>query len=305
MPANTPRNSAPLNGRPRRPPFDDFAVPMSTAAFLIAVAAYWLPFIDHIGVCSTGQYVNVARGVALGLLGFAGGIGPYRRIAPAGAIGLISAWIADVELSIYWPSIFSCSHQLLPFEAAIVMLFAFTASALGYLAGRLLSWLWPRAFRNRLFWAYALIIVASAVTLSTPILLPIELRANADRALRTVEALVSAQDAFRKSHPKIGYACHLSDISHELAASMPTVEAKRQGYEDDFSKGYRYRLWCNGRAPRASYVIEATPFCVPDCGTVYFCVDASGDVRAGDRPVPMDRVKGCWRGAAPVRAGLF
>lgn len=306
MPENALKNNAPMHARPRNSVPQNSAFPMTVAAFLIGVAVYWLPYIDNIGVCSTGTYVNVARGIALALLGFAGGITPRRWIAMAGAAGFVAGWILDLAASIQWPDIFHCSHQLLPFEAALVYLFAAVTAMTGYVLGRLVGRIAGHALRNRVFWAYAFIIFASAVTLSTPNLLPIELRANAAGAFRTLSALAQAQESYRARHPKTGYSCRLADISHELSASTPTDDAKREGYEDDFARGYRYRLWCLRGAPiRAGFVIEATPFCVPDCGSTYFCVDSSGAVRAASRPVPMDKRDGCWTGAATVKAGLF
>lgn len=100
-----------------RSPLTKQSSQLLAVAFLIGLAAYWFRFINIIGSCSVGSYANAARALVLLLLGFTGGVLQSKRISIFGGMGVLCGWCADLLLSTYQPTIFHCSHQLLPFEA--------------------------------------------------------------------------------------------------------------------------------------------------------------------------------------------
>jgi hypothetical protein len=267
------------------------------AAFLIGLGAYWFPFINIIGSCSVGTYANASRVLVLLLLGLAGGLLQWKRIPIFGGVGTLSGWLADIFFSLNWPATFHCSHQLLPLEAIILYVFIALPSWLGFSIGKLLeSSLKTRLLPSRQHsLAYALIALSSVIAFLSSNLLPLELRANERRAQETLGKLAWAQFSFQASHPETGFSCKLSELSKEFSTTWPTSNKSGMVYEDAYEGGYHYRLWCYQDAtPRVNFAIEASPFCVPDCGNVTYCVNRTGNIHALPRSASKGRGRNCW-----------
>jgi len=280
-----------------QPPLPKQSPLLLAAALLIGLAAYWLPFINIIGSCSVGTYANAARAIVFLLLGFASGVLQWKRISVFGGMGFLCGWLADLSLSIYKPSVFNCSHQLLPFEAVILYALIALPSWLGFSMGKLISrplssWLLPSRQR---FLSYVLITLSGFIALLSSNLLALNLRANELHAQETVGKLAREQFSFQASHPDIGFSCNLSEISTALTTTWPTSNKNGKIYEDAYKGGYHYRLWCYQDAtPRTNFAIEATPFCVPDCGNVSYCINRTGKIQALTRSDSKGWKESCW-----------
>lgn len=267
------------------------------AAFLIGLAAYWFPFINIIGSCSVGTYANAAQALVLLLLGLAGGVLRWKRISVFGGMGVLCGWFADLLLSTYKPTIFHCSHQLLPFEAIILYIFIALPSWLGFTIGKLVArslnaWLPPSRQRSL---SYILIALSGFIALLSSNLLALNLRANELHALKTVGKLAREQFSFQANHPEIGFSCNLSEISTTFTTTWPTSNKSGKVFEDAYKGGYHYRLWCyQDTTPRTNFAIEAIPFCVPDCGNISYCVNRSGKIQALMRSDRQGWGKNCW-----------
>lgn len=266
-------------------------------AFLIGLAVYWFPFINIIGSCSIGTYANAARALVLLLLGFAGGVLQWKRISIFGGGGVLCGWLADLLLSMYKPTVFHCSHQLLPFEAIILYIFIAVPSWLGFTIGKLVArylnaWLLPSRQRSL---SYISITLSGFIALLSSNLLALNLRANELHALETVGKLAREQFSFQTTHPEIGFSCKLSELSKDFSTTWPTSNKSGKVYEDAYKGGYSYRLWCYQDAtPRANFAIEAIPFCIPDCGNVSYCVNRTGKIQALMRSDHKAWGRNCW-----------
>lgn len=259
--------------------------------FALGLGAYWLPRLDHPGMCGVGRYAEFARAAVLLLLGLAGALSrPGRVFFGAGGAGFGCGWIVDVQLSVSQPATFTCSHQLLPFEAAIIAALIAVPTWLGSAIGTLAAGRtgWSAARRRRVAGLPAAL--AGGIVLLTPHLFAPDLRAKERRALAQVEELAAAQFAYRAKHPDIGYACRLSDLS----ADFPAGKSAGKGHDDVWRGGYHYRLACDREAaPRNGFSLLASPYCVPDCGNEAYCVDGAGEIRALPRVKHADWARDC------------
>lgn len=276
------------------------AVTMASA-FLVGLIAYWLPRLPHLGGCGGSRYTIIGQAGVLALLGLTAGFAQGRRLfLGAGGTGFGCAWIADVLLSGALPATFRCSHQLLPFEALFFAVLIGLPTGLGSAAGTMFvraGHAGATAARRRQL-AQLFIALAGLLALMTPALLPLQLQANERRALSTIAELAQLQFAFQARHPDLGYACRLADLSSAFARASPAGAGTAR--EDAWVGGYHYRLSCaQATPPHIDFVIEATPFCVPDCGNVAYCVSRSGKIRSLPRSSRAHWAKDC-RGKGAV-----
>lgn len=255
--------------------------PHDLAALAFGAAVYWLPRLDYLGYCEAGQYVAVAQVLVMLLLGVVAGLLRLRRhFCAFGGAGFGLAWGVDLLLSLGFPGIFFCSHQLLPLEAAIIAAQVALPTWLGSAAARALGRRLPALREPGRRWriAYAPLAVAALLVMVSPHLLPLQLKVQEQRALATIATLAQAQFAYRESHPAEGFACSLAALSADFAGSAASA-GNKQGFV--WRGGYRYRLHCRGAAvPRAAFTLEAVPYCRPTCGTIAYCVDQRGEIRA-------------------------
>ena len=252
------------------------------AAAVLAAAAYWAPFLRVLGSCSVGQWAWLAELVTLFLLGLAAGLLHDKQVGRAALLGFGAAWMADVSLTVVWPRVFHCSHQLLPFEAVLVVGGGAFATALGGWTGRAIT-RWRFASRPvpaAADTAAALLGMAIVLVMSSTMLLPLQLRWQEARAAERITRMARAQFAHAASHPQSGFSCALQDLDASISHTDP-YEVKGVRSQNIWSAGFRYRLSCvQPQAPRSDFLLEATPFCVPDCGNVAYCVDGSSVIRA-------------------------
>lgn len=252
------------------------------AAAVLGAAAYWAPFLRVLGRCSVGQWAALAELATLFVLGFAAGLLRDKAVGRAALLGFGLGWVADVSLSLQLPRTFHCSHQLLPFEAVLVVGGAALAVALGRGLGLgLTRW----RFASRPVPAAAdvaalLLGVAIVLVMVSTVLLPLQLRWQEARAATRITQMARAQFAYAASHPQAGFSCALQDLDASIGHTDPyQVGGVRS--QNIWSGGFRYRLSCvQPQPPRSDFLLEATPFCVPDCGDTAYCVDGSGAIRA-------------------------
>lgn len=265
------------------------------AALLVGFAAYWFPFFPVIGACSVGSYANMARCVIVFLLAMAGGFLPWQKVSRYGLMGVMGAWLLDVVLSLQLPAVFHCSHQLLPFEGAMLYGVAALCSWVGYSGARLFSRVLAPDFvaRERPRLAYATLALGALIAPLTTVLLPFELRAHAQGALATLQMLSRQQAVFHSSNTQAGYACQFADLAPELSNTGHFSE-KGKNYEYAIKGGYTFRLWCGSATPRDQYLLEAFPTCVPSCGNVAFCTSHTGRIKSVTRSANPNWDTACW-----------
>ena len=276
----------PVDGAPRFMPL---------AALLVGFAAYWFPFFPVIGACTAGSYANIARCLIVFLLGMAAGVLQWKKVSRYGVVGLMSGWVLDVALAVQLPTVFHCSHQLLPFEGLLVYGVTALCSWLGYQGARLFfSLVVPHLMAphsHRL--AYALLALGALIAPLSSQLLPFELRVREHSALATLQTLVHQQTAFQTSHAQTGYACDFADFAPELSNTGHSSE-RGKSYEYAIKDGYTYRLWCVSAVPRDQYLLEAFPTCVPSCGNVAFCTNQMGRIKSVTRTANPNWDNACW-----------
>lgn len=272
------------------------------AAFLVAFAAYWFPFVPVIGSCTVGSWANIARCMILLLVGMAAGVWQWKKVSRYGLMGLMGGWVVDVVLALQLPTVFHCSHQLLPFEAALIYGIAALCAWLGYLGTGLVRRRLAADFvaQHRDSLASAMLALGALIAPFTPLLLPMELRANERGALATLQMLMVKQTAFHASHAQTGYACEFADLAPALSNTGHSYD-KSKNYEYAIKGGYTYRLWCVSGAPREQYLLEAAPTCVPSCGNVAFCTDQSGRIRSVNRSANQKWEKDCLKDGVELR----
>lgn len=265
------------------------------AALLVGFAAYWFPFLPVIGACSVGSYANIARYIIMFLVGMAAGVLQWKKVSRYGVMGFMGAWGLDVALALQLPSVFHCSHQLLPFEGAMIFGVTALCSWLGYLGARFFASLFaPNFVARRAHWmACAMLALGALIAPISSQLLPFELRAREQGALATLQMLMRQQTAFQSSHSQTGYACQFADLAPELSNTGHSSE-KGKNYEYAIEGGYTFRLWCAAAVPRDEYFLEAFPVCVPSCGNIAFCTNQTGRIKSLTRSANSKWGNACW-----------
>lgn len=270
---------------------------------LLGLGAYWLPLLGHPTSCGRGSYTSLAQALVFLLVGLswsamqrspsaehagaASSSDPWpglmtgwiRWFGPCG-LGFLLGWMHHVDLPQVYPKVYTCSHQLLPFEGLFLWLLVLLPTRLGAFVGR--RW---QTWTQRPLAAPALLL-ATAVTLLTPYVLPLQLWVNERHALNEIVQLGQRQLAYQRAHPQQGFACELTDISSEGSVSATN------GGQAYYSDGYSHELLCyRDAAGRVhDFALWLTPFCVQNCGHVQYCLSARGEVRA----LPRDPVSGRW-----------
>ena len=265
-------------------------------ALVVGFAAYWFPLLPVIGSCAVGSWANIARCTVLFLLGMAAGVLRWKKVSRYGVMGLMGGWVLDVVLSVQMPTVFHCSHQLLPFEGAVIYGVTALCAWFGYLGMRFVGSQLAPGFvgRNKRSLAYTMLALGALIAPVSPLLLPLELRAKEQAALTTLQMLMRQQTRYQALHAQTGYACQFGDLSSELSNTGHSSE-KRKNYEYAIRGGYTYRLWCVGDAPRNAYFLEAFPTCVPSCGNIAFCTNESGLIKSVTRSANRKWDKDCWK----------
>lgn len=264
-----------------------------TALFLGA-AAYWLPLLPHAGACGSGTYTVLVQALVLLCLGVVSACsdGKHKFFSYGGG-GFAAGWLIHVQLSLSLPQVFSCSHQFLPFEAALLALLIIVTTLGGSFVGA----------RFRKEWATTVIAnalaVASILTAITPWVMPWQVAVQEQHALQAIVDLGEAQLAYSRSHPTVGYACKFSEFS-----TIKTSLAGRSSREDHYWRdGYHYHLICykNSSSVIDQYALWVVPVCVPDCGNVAYCVNGSGEVRSISRSGKPRWWQQCWERGIVIR----
>jgi hypothetical protein len=106
----------------------------------------------------------------------------------------------------------------------------------------------------------------------------------------TMRSIISAQAAYRHTHPDAGYAC---DVETLVKADM-LVEALSAGRTFD---GYVFKVWCETRStPQASFQASAVPAKKEKGSSLTACTDETNVPRTtgGD-------VAACFAKGAPPK----
>ena len=219
----------------------------------------------------------------------------WLRWMSPGGIGFLAGWMWNVELSVSNPKVFTCSHQLLPLEAAIFFLLVMVSARLGAFIGiRLVSLVgWS------LFWLS--LIAATVIVSVSHFLLSIELRAAERHAFKEIKDLAQKQMDYGQRHPDTGFACHFSELSVDASVSESS-----KGVESYYSGGYSHRLICykDDKGYVNNFALWLTPFCAHTCGDVQYCASADGVIRAQQINSPNRVWRNCWTEGSPVASVL-
>lgn len=271
--------------------------------FALGWWAYWLPLRGDYSFCWRGTYTFVAQAAVVFFVGVSWSVLSERypslaspRVGPqmpglhptAGIdpwVGVLAAWSSNIELSLREPLVYSCSHQLLPFEAALWLFAVVVAARVGALMGKRLV----PFVRQPLFWQS--LAMATLLTFMTPLLLPVELRVAERRAFKDALALGREQMAYRARHPHNAFACHFSELGVHGAVS----EGRPAG-EAYYTGGYSHQLTCykDDSERVVNFAVWLTPYCVQTCGDVQYCVSGDGVVRALERSSATGGWGDCW-----------
>jgi len=109
-------------------------------------------------------------------------------------------------------------------------------------------------------------------------------------AVGTIRSILSAQAAYKHTHPEAGYAC---DIETLVKADM-LVEALAAAKTFD---GYVFRVWCETRnTPQASFRASAVPAKKEKGSRLTVCSDETNVPRTTDGDVAA-----CFARGAPPR----
>ena len=105
-------------------------------------------------------------------------------------------------------------------------------------------------------------------------------------AVGTIRSIISAQAAYRHTHPDAGYAC---DVETLVKADM-LVEALSAGRAFD---GYVFKVWCDTRStPQASFRASAVPAKKHNGSSLTVCADETNVPRTTDGDVAACFAKG-------------
>jgi hypothetical protein len=109
-------------------------------------------------------------------------------------------------------------------------------------------------------------------------------------AVGTIRSILSAQAAYKHTHPEAGYAC---DIETLVKADM-LVEALAASKTFD---GYVFKVWCETRStPQASFRASAVPAHKEKGSSLTVCTDETNVPRTTDGDVAS-----CFAKEAPPR----
>ncbi|WP_018151431.1 hypothetical protein [Leeia oryzae] len=249
-------------------------------AFAIGLTSYWLPLVPTPGACSGNESAMVVQLVVLFLLGILSGAhGMQRRILTDGGKGYGSGWLLHLVLSEAKPDVFTCSHQMLPFEVILIAGFILLPTWLGCWVGR------------RFLTGYVAVVKPAALLLAIVALITIpwagesQLRKQEARARQTVMALGKAQKVYAEQHPEKGYACRFAELGPDIASVIPTSETEDNVWKD----GYHYQLACikSDAGHTDAFTLVAAPFCAHDCGNIAYCMNDTlqvGSMSRTDQP---------------------
>jgi len=105
-------------------------------------------------------------------------------------------------------------------------------------------------------------------------------------AVGTIRSIISAQAAYKHSHPDAGYAC---DVETLVKADM-LVDALSAGKAFD---GYVFKVWCETRTtPQASFRASAVPARKGKGSRLIACTDETNVPRTTDGDVAACSAKG-------------
>jgi hypothetical protein len=105
-------------------------------------------------------------------------------------------------------------------------------------------------------------------------------------AAGTMRSILSAQAAYKHTHPEAGYAC---DVETLVKAEM-LVEALSAGEAFD---GYVFKVWCETRStPQTSFRASAVPAKKKKGSSLTVCTDETNVLRTTDGDVAACFAKG-------------
>ncbi len=121
--------------------------------------------------------------------------------------------------------------------------------------------------------AIPVILILAAIII--PNLLRAAMAANESSAIVSVREIVNAENAYFKSHAKVGYTCKLSDLSSAGLIDEKLGTGQKNGYNFELSGCQAV----GGDTPSAKYLIVAYPVTKERTGRESFCSDETGIVK--------------------------
>ena len=133
------------------------------------------------------------------------------------------------------------------------------------------------AFARRSFLVGLIVLVSAVIWVgvfppSTP-----RIFLNQRRATISIRELNLAQKNYSAQHPRIGYACHLSDLAEQGTVDRVLASGTKSGYHFEIGCSQR------GAEKAETFAITAVPVIPGVTGQYALCADQRGEVWCSDK----------------------